>query len=288
MAPLARSSRFQLDRIFSSWREQTRQVKVPKLFAALNVSTLAFAAWTIWTYVSYDKAHQDLTVRQLALAVRQAEAASDLEIARTKLTVENAKLDKQLKGIAIADATDRRISVSHDLSVYRIEPATNLYEADFQFQVNNISRAPVEVSWIVFEWYIGTLSEPGDHAAIPINAPPNQEHSLVENGPIKWEPAGRKGFLYRSSTSIDQKAFAQKPYVQIGGGPTKLLLAEGAAEYTMPLLVRASAKQWLGVTATFGLNGGKPGDVLWVNKWVPLTSAEDGMASVEVPAVQQR
>lgn len=277
MAPIARASRFQLRRTFNAWREELKEAKAPRLFAALNLSTIAFAAWTLWTYLSYGKAQQELTIKQQQIDARQSAATSSAMISQARLSAENASLDGQLKRVALADASSKRIRSSHELNVYAIDRKAHLYEGYFQVQVENTSRTPLELSWAVFEWYVGTLDQTlGDGAVLEINAPPKRERDLRETGPITWEAAGRKGFLYRSSTLLDRPYFARRPYFQQGGGPTKRLSPGDTAEYTMPLLIRAGEDRWIGVAIVFGVDGGKvPENIFWASKWFPLRTVDD-------------
>jgi hypothetical protein len=226
MSLRVRLNRFDLRQLTRKVAEELRQAAGLKLFAALNISTLAFAAWTLWIYLSYGRSHQQLTIRQLELAVRQSEAASEAEVARAKLALENAQLESQLRRLAIGEATEGRIKLTHDLGVYLIDRNASLYEGDFQLHIQNVSRAQVEISWVVFEWYIGTL--PDDvalNSAIQINAPPKRERSIEETGPLRWNLAGRKGFRFKESRLNDAEYFVTRPYFQEGGGPTKILVA---------------------------------------------------------------
>ena len=223
-------------------------LKTVKALAALNITTLAFAAWTVWIYVSYGRTQQRLSTQQLELAV--------------------------------SEASQRRIRISDDLDVGL---SGQMYEGDFQLKIENISPRRVEISWVVFEWYLGELKNPPrNNEALEINAPPKRERRIAEAGPLDWVFQGRHGFLLRDSDQIDYHAFAAKPYFEKGGGPTKSLAPGDYAEYTMPLLVRAVPDRWLGVAAVFGIDGGKSREnIFWVSKWFPLRSATDEQSSKE-------
>jgi len=264
-------------------RESSRRLgnlKTVRILAALNISTLAFAAWTLWIYVSYGRTQQRLSNEQLALAVRQTEASAQFELARAKLSAEGLGLENQLKRLAISEATQRKIRISHDLDV---ELSGQTYEGDFQLAIENTSTTQVEVSWVVFEWYLGELKgELENNAALQINAPPKHERGIAESGPVQWVFQGSHGFLFKGSHLLDYRSFANKPYFELGGGPSKSLAPGDKSEYTMPLLVRAAPDRWLGVAAIVGIDGGKSGsNVYWVSKWFPLRSAEHERSNEE-------
>jgi hypothetical protein len=255
--------------------ESLRRLRSREAFTTVHITTLALAAWTLWLYFSFGRTQQSLTNRQLELAVRQAEAGAQMDLARTRLLTENAGLDNQLKRISISEATQARAQLSHDIDVELINEHDGLYEADFQLKVRNASQKQFEVSWVLFEWYIGQLSQPiRSGEALQINAPPKKERNITEPGPLQWSLEGRLGFLYRNSPFIDYSKFTTKPYFHLGGGLTKSLSSGSEAEYTMPLLVRAPSDHWLGVAAIVGVDGGKTGsNIFWVSKWFPLRSA---------------
>jgi hypothetical protein len=93
---------------------------------------------------------------------------------------------------------------------------------------------------------------------------------------MNWHLAGRKGFYMKESALVTPNVFRARGYFQENGGLTKSLTSDGDAEYTMPLLVRATPDQWLGVAAIIGLDGGKTRDTKpYVAKWFPLRWAEN-------------
>src|ERR1051325_8578327 len=154
-----RIGNLQLRNLITRLAEQARSSDGIRSFAALNISTLAFAAWTLWLYVSYGRAHQQLTLQQLDLAVQQARAAAAIDATQAKLAIENAGLENQLRHGEINYASGLRVKLTQELDVYRVDAQEQLYEADFQVRVEDISRVKVEVSWVVFEWYLGTLAK---------------------------------------------------------------------------------------------------------------------------------
>jgi hypothetical protein len=244
---------------------------------------MVFAAWTLWIYLSYGRAQQKLTIQQLALAVKQSETIVASDARRTQLALENARLENQTRRMTIDEASEGRVRIGYELDVYLIDSKRQFYQGDFQIRIENVSKAQVEVSWVVFEWYIGTLPDVLANGAVEqVNAPPKRERGIEEIGPVRWLPAGRKGFRLKDSTLIDRNYFIGRRYFQEGGGPTKILLAGSDAEYTMPLLLRAKADQWLGITAIVGIDGGKTRETrLWVSKWFPLRSAEETSSAGE-------
>lgn len=271
-----RLSSLQVRAIVDGFVRNLRGPRTSGLFAAVNISTLAFAAWTLWIYFSYGQTQQRLSNEQLRLAVTQAELASRLQLARENLSTEKLGIENQLSRLAFEEASEGRVKLVYGLDLERIRTPAGLYEGDFDLEIENISRKRVEVSWVVFEWYIGRLVRTlDDDTALPINAPPKRERNITEAGPLEWQHQGSQGFVYPDSHLVDADYFRSRPYFQKGGGPTKSLAPADVAAYTMPLLVRSRDDRWLGVVAIIGIDGGRtPRNVFWVSRWIPLRAAE--------------
>lgn len=276
MASYGRLSAHQLRVVVDAVRRQLTTSRSRAFFATINISTLVVAVWTLWMYFAHGREQQTASLRQLQLAVRQTELASEFAGTRERLTVENLRLESEAASLAVGEAQEKGVRLSFDVTIENADAKAGLFEVDAALRVENMLRQRVEVSWVVFEWYAGEMKDrvaAGD--IVQVNAPPKLERGIEERGPMKWTLRGRRGFYYRDSRVVDRTQLAAKPYFQEGGGPTKSLAPRDEATHTMPLLLRPQKDRWIGVVAIVGINGGKsPQDVSWVSRWFPTAAFE--------------
>jgi len=248
------------------------------------MSVLVAAVWTLSMYFSHEREqqklaveHQKLSNQMLASALRQAAATSTSEVVRAELSAESLRLETQLKEVALRETRVGRLKLSHDIDVSLSDRLVHLYDGAFQLRVDNISKAPIEVSWVVFETYLGKLrSSLSENSMMQINAPPRRELGEDDNGIIIWTLQAKRGFYLADSKQLsDDKYFLSRPYFTKGGGMTKYVESGDHAEYHMPFLVRASEDSWVAVVAILGIDGALRGPNVHVaSDWMDLRPAD--------------
>lgn len=206
------------------------------------IPTIVLGAWTLWIYLTVGRLQQQLSTEQLQLTV--------------------------------AEAKEGRIATTHALRLEPLGAKPNQYRGEFQIAVANPSRRPVEVSWVVFELYLGRMQqELAANSVLAANEPPKRELDMQQPGPITWQYQSSHGFVYDQSKLLKRANFRQK-YFRKGGGLTGTLVAGAQLEYTLPLWIDGSPDTWLGVVAIFGMDGAEEGEgVRYVSEWVELSEA---------------
>jgi hypothetical protein len=211
------------------------------LFLTL-LPSIALGLWTLWIYLSVGRLQQSLSTDQLRLAVREAK--------------------------------ETRIQATHDLALQPLSSA-NRYRGTFSIDIENLSRKRLEVSWVVFETYIGKIGDRlPDNAILSVNEPPKRELNIEEPGIVKWQYQGSRGFLYPGSKHLKYANFATEKYYRVGGGLTKSLAPGDKAAYSLPIIVSATPDYWVAVVAILGIDGAEEGDnVFYYADWVELATA---------------
>jgi len=205
--------------------------------------TAVLGLWTLWIYLSVGRLQQRLTTEQLDVTVKEAK--------------------------------ETKIKATHDLAIQPLSSGRH-YQGNFSISIENASRKRVEVSWVVFEMYVGKVSaEIAEDTVVSINEPPKHELNMEEPGVVSWRYQGSRGFLYPSSRSLTYEHFEAEKYFRRGGGLAKSLAPGELAAYSMPVFVNSAPKSWIAVVAILGLDGTEDGDsVLVYSDWVELPDVQ--------------
>lgn len=242
-----RLARIQLKNIFGQQSESASRSEKGSLQLMLTLLPSAIlGAWTLWLHLSVGRLQQSLTTEQLSLAVQEAKEA--------------------------------KIKTTYELSA-QATPSPNRYRAEFSIEIENTSRKRLEVSWVVFELYLGEIAgEIPDNTLVSINEPPKRELKIDESGVVTWHHQQSRGFLYPGSHLLKYSDFASDKHFRLGGGLTKSLAPGDKCEYKIPMFVNARPESWVAVVTILGLDGAQEGDgVFYYSDWIDLASAKPPM-----------
>jgi hypothetical protein len=203
------------------------------------------AFWTLLNYLIFVRHEQDMKLAQDMFNLRAAE------------------LDNAIKEVTLHEAREGRITGLIQASVKPFGKR-NLSTAVLSVRLTNTSKAPVEISWILLYWYLGTIDgQKGSQMPLRINPPPIDFIGEEEKGPITWKEYQRVGYMYPGTSA--GKALAEFPELSFiqGGGATKKLLPGDSSGLEDYFLVKPIPGQWVGVVVVVGIDGGTSGDHLF-------------------------
>lgn len=255
---------------------------------ARTVAILVAGVWAAAMYFSHQRAfhrllneHQRLVNQQMSLTVKQSIANADYDLARARLAAETATLQNQISRLQIRDLTASGVIVSHTLRIKLVNQKTSAYAGEFEITVQNPSKSRVEVSWALFELYVGQLAPQKGETITFINPPPKRELEQEQRGPVSWTHQGSYGYLYPDSKLLDYSSFEGSDYYQTGGGPTKSLGPGDACSFRLPLFITTPRDRWIAVVAILGIDGATEGpDIFSSADWTDLREATVHTAAV--------
>jgi hypothetical protein len=204
------------------------------------------------------------------------------------VTRESAHLDNALKRVTLNEEQQGRIT---SLVQASIKPADtkDFAIATLSVRLTNTSKAPVEISWVLLHWYLGSVDDRQKERSLPlrINEPPIDFTGEQDPGPIQWKETDYVGYVYPGSTAKKELAGLPKKFkFTDGGGATKMLLEGDSSGMDEHFLVRRVPDQWAGFVVVVGINGGTCCDRLF--HYVRVISTTETTDIMQVEAKSQR
>ena len=209
-----------------------RPSSVERVLQFLQIlSLVCVAAWTLMQYLSYSRPDQKLKLQQ--------------EIFEFQETQEG-----RISGLAQASI---KPSEKKDLAMVTLS-----------LQLTNTSRNLVEVSWVLVQCYLGSISDAKNTGLMPlrVNQPPLAFIRPAEEGPVQWKDCGYVGFFYPGS-EVEKRLKESDYKFSSGGGGTKQLLPGDSSGLTDYYLVKRNPGQWIGLVVIVGLDRATEGKGLY-------------------------
>jgi hypothetical protein len=204
-------------------------------------------AWVLLDYFEFKKTNNELTNKQLELALKTAE-----------LSQSSTMLNNQLNQLKLTRTVQGRLEVGGDSSVVRsakFPDDTFLYRLQITLKVKNISDSTVSVPAVVTEQFIGKT---------PVAALKSEQAFLV-NVPSSWLRTPTLGsvewsrvvaVVQRVPDQIDEeieKQIANFPLTP--GGLLGEIRSGELANWTASFVLKARSEDMVGAVATFWVQG---------------------------------
>ncbi len=168
----------------------------------------------------------------------------------------SAELEQAIQKETLHELQQGRIASLVKISIKPSEGG-QVAVATFELRITNVSKAPVEVSWALLHWYLGSIADKQKEAfPLRLNDPPVAFTGEQDSGPIVWDEGRYVGYLYPGSKAEKLLADIPKKFAfGQGGGPTKILQPGDSSAMEEQFLVKRIAGQWIGIVVTVGLDG---------------------------------
>ncbi|CAB3808184.1 hypothetical protein LMG28688_06712 [Paraburkholderia caffeinitolerans] len=210
------------------------------------------AAWTLFIYLSYGRQLQTLNALQLKISNNQAEIQlhDAQQIHDVDLEAKKAERIQQIKDLKVGKV---KITQTLDISC----DGFGKYAAVYHYDIENIAKSDVEVSWTLIERFSGVMDKKRPSSLIvPLNEPPILAIPRHTDGIITWTLQGYSGAYFGSDRA--RKSIESLPmfnFDEWGQGTMNLHPGE-KSEGTDRLAVFAKPGDFIGEVLSMELNDG--------------------------------
>lgn len=200
-------------------------------------------AWVLIDYFEFKKTNNELTNRQLELALKTAE-----------LNQSSIKLNDQLNQLKLTRTVQGRLEVGGDSSIVRsakFADGTFLYRLDITLTIKNISDSNVSVPAVVTEVFIGRtpVAALNSGQALHVNVPSSWLRTPT-SGSVEWSRV--IDFVQRVPDQIDEEIGKQIANFSLtAGGLIGEIRSGERANWTGTFVLKARSEDMAGAVATF-------------------------------------
>ena len=127
----------------------TADSSIERLLKVLQIiAILATGAWTLSLFLSHQRQQELLRTEQMRL-----------DIERSKATANIIELEKNIKTAELRDIIQGRIATKYEFNV-ECSDKPGMYNANFSYRFENISKSQIEISWTLLHRFIGSPASP--------------------------------------------------------------------------------------------------------------------------------
>jgi hypothetical protein len=231
---------------------------------------IAAGTWTLHEYFSFQRQNDELQIKQGQFAVDTASLNKEI----LKFTAFNAEYVSKSSEVKYNKSTGTRLEALNKLdikSVHKYNDGTELFQVSPEYKLKNISDAPLEITWNIFQLFTYEFNvqnvKVGDIISVD---PPPDVWNLDTSESQSWKRKFSVSFYYPNSSHPDIystfKAIAGTEPSE--GALTGKPLPGETLIFTPTVYVRARPDQFVATALNYNIDGATEGwGLRWMKDW---------------------